>query len=219
MRSERGSFTRFIALRLLVVAAACRTRARTEPSQWCWIPEWPNEFKLPAHRAGTNEPSNYTRATRSWARPCNAWPDAAGRSPAPVRPDRPGSRGRAPFRFRVHSVFPSRQVRASQTQEPQSQATESNTADSCAAFEPHFLQFSRSRLMMSGAWRLYVCGASVPKSDPRAPYACTSRAPGQGRSRGQLDWSARARLLLASIDRHARARGALRLWLPGVLDT
>ena len=105
------------------------------------------------------------------------------------------------------------------TQESQSQATESNTADSCAAFEPHFLQFSRSRLMMSGAWRLYVCGASVPKSDPRAPYAYTSRAPGQGRSRGQLDWSARARLLLASIDRHARARGALRLWLPGALDT
>jgi hypothetical protein len=80
------------------------------------------------------------------ARPCNAWPDA--RAGAEVRPDRPaGSPAeRAPFRFRVHSVFPFRPRRRSPTRAIHVPLSN--------PFPPPTIPPVQSRLMMSGAQRI-----------------------------------------------------------------
>lgn len=177
----------------------------------------PTSGKLPAHKTGgTNEPANYTRATRSWAGPFNVWPDAAGalRRCGPTVPvpaellsafeSTPCSR---PTRFEPPGV----PVGPSQSQ---SRATESNTADSCAAFAPPF--YNSSGPEANDAWCLAPLRMRRLRSEKRSTSpVCMHLARAWARH-----WEAAgapARLLLVSNDRHAR--GALRLWLPGALDT
>jgi hypothetical protein len=184
VRSERGSFTTFHRLASSPLPVA---------SQGCWIPEWPNEFKLPFQPTRlelTSPPTIHG--------PHGPGLDRATSGPMPatgaVRPDRPA---------RV-SAFEStpcfRPTRLEQTQSPRPRRPSPTRPIRVPLLNPHFLQFPRSRLMMSGAWRLR---SKKRSTSPVCMHLARAWAgPQQG---------------AAGLER-TRAPGALRLWLPGVLD-
>jgi len=127
------------------------------------------------------------------------WP-CAGRSASTV----PGP-GRAPFRFRLHSVLPFRVPPGSSLPDtgvpvrPRRQATESNTADSCAAFAPTFSTIPP--VQANDVWYLVPLRMRRLRSKKRSTSpVCMHLARAWARQGGQLE---RARLLLAGIDRHA----------------